>query len=127
MLRSYLQSSQHISRADTVDSDVRMCPLNRQTGSKVSDRRLGCVVRCLGLRHIDDSTGHTSNHDDAAVCDIASHQVTGDTCREEVCAIDIDAPQLLYPLVWVCLCGEVLGEAGRGDQVVNLAVLVKDF
>lgn len=121
-----LQSGQHVTGADTVDSDVGVCPFHGQTGSEVPDGGLCGVVGCLGLGHVDDGAGHATDHDDAAVGDVALHQVASDARGEEVRAVDIDAPEFLDALVGVHLGGVVLGEASRGHEVVDLSVLVED-
>jgi len=45
---------------------------------------------------------------------------------EEVCAVDVDAPELLHAFVGVGDGVVVLGEAGAGHEVVDLAVLFDD-
>lgn len=105
-----------------------MGPLDGQTGGEVADGGLCRVVGRLRLRHVDDGAGHAADHDDAAVRDVASlHQVAGHARGEQVRAVDIDAPELLDPVVRVRLGGEVLGEARRRDEVVDLAVLRDDL
>lgn len=122
------QRRQHVPGGDAVDADVGVRPFDGQTGGEVADGGLGRVVWRLGLRHVDDGAGHAADHDDAAVGDAASlHQVAGHACREEVCPVDIDAPEFLDPVVRVRLGGEVLGEARRRDEVVDLAVLGDDL
>ena len=46
---------------------------------------------------------------------------------EEVSAVNIDAPELLHAIWWVCDGIKILGEAGRCDKVVNLAVVFDDI
>ena len=47
----------------------------------------------------------------------------GDSGSEEVGAVDVDIPELAHAVDGVVDGLEVLGEAGAGDQVVDLAVL----
>lgn len=42
---------------------------------------------------------------------------------EKVCAINIDTPKFLHAVRWVCYGIEVLGEAGRCNEVVDFAVI----
>ena len=42
---------------------------------------------------------------------------------EKVSAVNIDTPELLHAIWWVCDGIEVFGKAGRCDKVVNLAVV----
>jgi hypothetical protein len=84
------------------------------------------VVRSLGLGNINDGAGHGADHD-YATGRLALDQVLGDIDSEEVCAIHIDAPQLLHTIEGVVYGLEVLCEARRGDQVIDLAVLGQDF
>jgi hypothetical protein len=92
----------------------------------VPDCGLGGVVRSLRLWDVDDGTAHGTDHDDAARR-LALHQVLGDTDSEEPGTVNVDTPQLLHTVVWVIDGREVLGEAGGGDQVVDLAVLRDDL
>ena len=57
-----LQRRQHIPRADAVDPNVRMRPLNRETRREMSDGRLRRIVGRLGLWHIDNRPAHTPYH-----------------------------------------------------------------
>lgn len=75
----------------------------------------------MRLGNVDNGAGHAANHDDAAGS-AALHQVTGDTGSEEVGAVDVDAPELAQAVDGVVDGLEVLGKAGRGDEVVDLAV-----
>lgn len=91
----------------------------------MADGSLGGVVRGLGLRDVDHSTGHAANHDNAAG-GLALDQMTGNASSKEVASVDIDSPALLHPLVGVLNGIKVLGETGGGDEVVNAAVLGDD-
>lgn len=85
----------------------------------------GClcgIVWRLRLRDIDHSAGHRANHDHASFC-LSVHQMTGDAGCEEIGAVDVDAPKFLHTIVGIGDRVEVLGEPGRGDQVINLAVV----
>lgn len=42
---------------------------------------------------------------------------------EEVSAVNIDTPEFLHAIWWVCDGIEVLGEAGGCNKVVNFAVV----
>lgn len=46
---------------------------------------------------------------------------------KQVCAINIDAPKFSYSLDGIVDCIEVLSETGRGDQVVDLSMLLDDL
>ena len=83
---------------------------------------LGRVVRRLRLRHVDNSTGHATNADNATRC-TTTHQVLSSLNTEEICSVDVDAPELLHALIGVGDSFVVLAEAGRGDKAVNFAVL----
>lgn len=50
----------------------------------------------------------------------------GDHGGEEVGAVDVDVPELAHTVDRIVDGLEVLGEAGRGDEVVDLAVLLDD-
>lgn len=43
---------------------------------------------------------------------------------EKVSAVNVDTPELLHAVWWVCDGIKVFGEAGRCHQVVNLAVIL---
>jgi len=120
--QDYLQSSQHVAGANTVDSDILGSPLDGEGRSEVSHGSLGGVVGGLRLRHIDDSARHGADHDDVA-WGVALHQMLGYARGEQVGAVDVDAPELLHALERVVDCVEVLGKACRGDQVVDPAML----
>lgn len=62
----YLQSREHISRADTIDPNTRMRPLDRQARSQVPYCCLRSVVGRLRLRHVHNCAGHGSDHDNAS-------------------------------------------------------------
>lgn len=120
-----VQSSEHVTRADAVDPDVVAGPFNGERRCQVSHCGLGSVVGCLGLRNVDNGAGHTANHDNAARS-LAFHQVLRDTRGEQVGTVHVDAPKLLDSVVGIADGVEVLSESGRGDQVVDLAVLLHD-
>ena len=46
---------------------------------------------------------------------------------KEVCPVTVHAPELPEPIWWVCDSVEVLGETGRCDQVVDLAVVLDNL
>lgn len=46
---------------------------------------------------------------------------------EQVCTVDVDAPELADAVDGVVDGLEVLGETGGCDEVVNLAMLLDDF
>ena len=47
-----------------------------------------------------------------------------DTNREQVGPVDIDPPEFLYSVIWIFYGVEILREAGRCDQVVDLTMLL---
>lgn len=89
------------------------------------DGGFGGVVRRLRLRHVDNGAGHGADHDHRAF-DLALHEMPRHFAGEKVRAVDIDAPELLHAVWWVCDGVEVFGEAGRCDEVVDFAV-VSDY
>lgn len=103
-----------------------MGPLNRQTGSQMSHSCLCGIVRSLWLRNVNDGSRHATNEDYASIC-LALHQVLCNGDCEEICAINVDAPELADTIDWVIDGFEVLGESGGCDQVVNLAMLLDDL
>lgn len=121
------QGREHVARRDTVDSNVSVRPLNRTGCSKMSHCGFCCIVGCLWLRNIDDGTRHGANEDHRAGCCVSFHEVFCNACSEEVCAVYVDAPELLHPFVGVGDGVVVLGKAGAGDQMINLAVLANDI
>lgn len=124
--QDFLQSSKHVSRRDAVHPDASLRPLNSQRRGEMSDSCLGGVIRCLGLRDVDDRTAHASDEDHAALA-LPLHEVPGNGGSEKICSVDVDAPELAHPVDGVVDGLEVLGEAGRGDEVVDLAVLGQDL
>ena len=80
----------------------------------------------LRLGHVDNGARHAADEDHAAGA-LSRHQVAGDRGGEEVGAVDIDSPELAHTIDGVVDGLEVLGEAGRGDQVVDLAVRCDDL
>lgn len=103
-----------------------MGPFDRHAGSQMSDRRFGGIIRSLGLRNVDNAAGHAANKDHRSVLRAPFHQVLSYTRREQVGAVDVDCPDLPHALVGVCFGRKVLGEAGRRDQVINLAMSLDD-
>jgi hypothetical protein len=53
--------------------------------------------------------------------------VLRDANSDEICAVDIDAPELADSLDRVVDSLEVLSKAGGGDEVVDFAVLSNNF
>jgi len=92
----------------------------------MSDGSLCGVVWCLRLRHVDDGARHATDHYYAAGA-LALHEVLGDADREQVGAVHVNTPELLDAVVGVVDGVEVLGEASRCDEVVDLAVLADDI
>lgn len=115
------QGGEHVAGGEAVDADTGVRPLDGERGGEVADTGLGGVVGGLGLGHVDDGTGHAADQDHAAVA-LALHEVAGDGRGEEVGTVDVDGPELAQAVDGVVDGLEVLGEAGRGDEVVDLAV-----
>ena len=80
----------------------------------------------LRLRHVDNGSGHAANHDHAARL-LAAHEVTGNGGSEKIGSVDVDGPELAHAVDRVVDGLEVLGEARRGDEVVDLAVGLDDL
>ena len=99
-----------------------MCPFNGQTRRQMPDSRFGRVVGRLWLRHVDNGARHGTDHDHGAF-GLALHEMSSHLAGEVVSAVNIDTPKLLHAVGWVCYGVEVLGEAGRCDKVINLAVV----
>jgi hypothetical protein len=53
--------------------------------------------------------------------------VLRDRYRKEIGSVDVNTPESLHPIVRVRNCVKVLGEAGRGNQVVDLAMAFEDL
>ena len=51
------QRRQHIPRTDTIDPDIRVRELDGERRGQMAHGGFGNVVRCLGLRDVDDGTG----------------------------------------------------------------------
>ena len=79
----------------------------------------------LRLGNVHNGTAHTANEDNATRR-LALHEVLGDGGGEEISAVNIDIPQLAHALYGVVDGLKVLSEAGRGDQVINLSMLLDD-
>ena len=120
------QSGQHVTWANDIDTDTSMGPLDRQTGCQVANGGFGCVIRGLRLGDVDDGARHGPNHHDTTR-GLPLHQVTSNSGSEQIRSIHIDAPELLHTVEGVGNRIEILGEAGRSDQMVNLAVILDDF
>ena len=121
-----LQSCQHVARADAVDTDASMCPLHSKTRSQMSHGCLCSIVRCLRLRHIDNGARHRANHNHTTLR-LALHQMPSDLASKEVGPVNVHAPEFPQPIWWVCDSVKVLGETGRRNQMVDLAVVLDDF
>ncbi len=122
MVGSFLQSSQHISRADNVDTNASVRPLHCQTGGQMPYSSLGCIVWRLWLRDVHNGAGHGSNHDHGALY-LTFKEMSSYLTSEEVCTIHIDAPQLPHPLWWILNGIKILRKAGGCDQVIDLAMV----
>ena len=99
-----------------------MCPFDSQAGCQMPDSGFGSIVGRLWLRHVDNGAGHGADHDHGAF-DLALHEMPGYFAGEKVCAVNIDTPELLHAIWWVCDGIEIFGEAGRCDKVVDFAVV----
>lgn len=80
----------------------------------------------LGLGNVDNGARHAADQDHAATR-LAAHEMASNAGGPEVGAIDIDGPQLAHAVDGVVDGLEVLGEAGRGDEVVDLSVGLDDL
>ena len=98
-----------------------MCPFDGQTGCEMPNGSFGRVVGRLRLRHVDNGAGHGADHDHGAF-GLALHEMSGYFAGEKVSTVNIDAPQLLHAVWWVCYRIKVLGEAGRCNEMINLAM-----
>lgn len=79
----------------------------------------------LGLGHIHNGTAHAANKHHAAL-GLALHEVASDRVGKQPGALDVDGKKLAHTVDGVLGGVEVLSKAGRGDEVVNLAMLRKD-
>lgn len=120
-----IQSSHHVSGADTVHPDIIRRPLDGKRRRQVPNSSLSSIIRRLGLRHVDHSAGHGTDHHDATG-GLAFDQMTSNAGSEQVASINIDGPALLHALRRVVDGIEVLGETRGGDEVVDVAVLGND-
>lgn len=121
-----LQCSQHVSRRDAVHTDACMRPLHGQRARQMPDCRFGCVVRGLWLWDIHDHSRHAPDHHHGPF-GLALHQMSGKFTGPEVGAVYVDTPEFVQT-VWRISDGvEVLREAGRRDEVVDLAVVCEDL
>lgn len=80
----------------------------------------------LRLRHVDDGARHAADEYHAA-WRLAPHKVLGDSDGEEIRAIDIDSPELAHAVNRIADGIEILSEASRGDEVVDLAMRTDYF
>ena len=103
-----------------------MCPLHSKTRSQMSHGCLCSIVRCLRLRHIDNGARHRANHNHTTLR-LALHQMPSDLASKEVGPVNVHAPEFPQPIWWVCDSVKVLGETGRRNQMVDLAVVLDDF
>lgn len=78
-----LQSCEHVTWWDAVDSDASVGPFNCQTWRQMANGCLGCVVRCLWLGDVDNCTGHATDEDNAS-WGFAFHEVFGNVDCEKV-------------------------------------------
>ena len=92
----------------------------------MSDCSLSRIVGSLRLRHIDNGSGHATDHDDAARY-LPLHEVLRDCHRVQVGTVNVDSPKLLYAVMGVGDGVVVLGEASRRDEVVDLTVRLEDL
>lgn len=120
------QCGQHIARANAVHTDSRMCPFHCQASREMPDSCFCCIVWRLGLRNVDNGSGHGANHDNTSRR-FSLHQVPCHTGGEQIRPINVDSPKLLHTIVWICNGIKVLREACRCHQVVNLAVILDDL
>jgi hypothetical protein len=103
-----------------------MGPFNSQAGSQMSYGSFGSVVRCLRLRDVDDCPGHAPNEHHAPLC-IPLHQMSSHSNGKIISSVDIDAPKLVHSVRRIVDGVVILGEASRGDQMINLSVISEDF
>src|SRR5690606_10721074 len=73
-----------------------------------------------------DGPGHAPDEDHAAGA-LPPHEVARDLGGEEVGAVDVDLEEAAQAVRGVLLGGEVLGEAGGGDEVVDPGVDGEDL
>lgn len=50
-----------------------------------------------------------------------------DLASKEVGPVNVHAPEFPQPIWWVCDSVKILGETGRRNQMVDLAVVLDDF
>ena len=67
---------------------------------------------------MDCRAGYGPGHDYAAL-GLMLHQMTGNTCGQQVCTVDIDNLKLLDTLEGLCHGIELRGEACRIDEVIE--------
>lgn len=103
-----------------------MSPLHRQATRQMPHGRFRRIVRRLRLRDVDNRSGHGADEDHAALL-LPRHQVLGYRTGPVVRPVEVHRHELLQPVRGVCDCVEVLGEAGRRDEMVNLAMLADYF
>jgi hypothetical protein len=103
-----------------------MSPLDRQTGSQMSDCGLSSVVWGLWLWNIDNCAGHAANEDHASRR-LSLHQMSRYRGCKQICTVHIDTPKLSDTVNWVVDSFEVLCKTCRRYKIVNLAVYFKDL
>lgn len=119
-----LQCCEHVTRADAIDTNIGVSPFDSQTANEMSHSGLRGIIWCLGLWNVHNAAAHAANAYDATGR-VSAHEVLGGFHGKAVCSIDVHAPKLLHAIVWVANRIVVLCKAGRGDESVNLAVLLQ--
>lgn len=80
----------------------------------------------LRLGNVDNGARHAANQDHASGC-LALHEMARDRGSKQVSAVDIDSPQFAQAINRIVDGLVILSEAGRCNEVVNLAMLFDDF
>jgi len=109
-----VQCSKHIARRDDIDSNVCVRPLHRKRARQMPHGRLGRIVRCLRLGHVDNMSRHGPDHHHTAP-NLPFHQMLSEAGGPVVGAIEIDAHELVDPIGGVGNGIKVFGEACTGD------------
>lgn len=78
----------------------------------MSHSSLSSIIWCLRLRDIYNRSRHATDEDHRASPGLTFHEMFRYTSCEEVCSVDVDAPELLHPFVGVGDGVVVFGEAG---------------